>query len=158
MSKFSKLRNRTVLASMACAVLLCFGTMPANAAVSKTVSVGSSPSVLALTSIENINGNTVAISYSPEFTNHSVFSVYVTSFRICFSMTGGGATLIKPQVRDASTIYAEYDFLTMWSGTCQSFPLNRTFQAAPGMELFRIVGMLGGNGGPEGSTVGGFNR
>lgn len=144
---------------MTWAVLLSVGAMPANAAVVSNVTVGASPSVVASTSYyDNISGKTVSLSFSPEFTNHSTFSVDVTTFRVCFSQTGGGAALVKPQVRNANTVFAEFGYVNMWSGTCQTFNLYRSFQAAPGSELFRIVGTLGGNGGPEGSTVGGFYR
>lgn len=158
MFKSSKWRIRTVLASMVCALLLSVGAMPANAAVVRNVSVGYSSSVVALTSYQDISGKTVSVSYGPQFSNHAFSSVYVSSFQVCFSITGGGPTLLKPQVRDANTIYADFGYVTMESGTCRWFSLNRTFYAAPGNELFRIVGTLGGNGGPEGVTVGGFYR
>ena len=159
MGRKKQWRLRASWAAIASATLLALGMTPASADVVRNVTVGSSPSVVALTSYyDNITGKTVSLSYAPTFTNHTTFSVNVTTFQVCFSQTGGGTALVKPQVRNADTVFADFGYVTMWSGTCQTFNLYQTYSAAPGSELFRIVGALGGNGGPEGSTVGGFYR
>lgn len=159
MTKMSKWSYRTILLAMVSTLLLAVGAMPANAAAATSVSVGSSPSVLAYTTINDpVVGKNIAISYSPEFNNHQQNSVNVTTFRVCYSMTGEGWTYFKPQIAIQGTVLLEYDYEVMASGTCKTYSLNRTFQASPGSELFRIIGVLGGMGGPSGVTVGGFNR
>lgn len=159
MNRVSRWSKRVTWMAAISVLSLSVGTAPASAATATTVQVGSSPSVMASTTIyDPVVGKTVAISFAPEFNSHQLFSVNVTTFRMCFSMTGGGTALLKPQVGIAGSVLVEYGYQTFWSGTCQTYSLYRTFQASPGSELFRITGVLGGNGGPSGATVAGFNR
>lgn len=108
--------------------------------------------------VDSMNGNTVAISFSPEFSQHAENSVHVSSFSLCYSQTGGNNMLIRPEVRTADTVVVDYDFVSMGSGTCNTYNINQTFVASPGSELFRITARTAGAGGPDGATIGGFLR
>lgn len=157
MFKLSKRRGLTVLCGAVSALALSLGAVPAHAATARMVSVGSSPSVMAMTSYQNF-GNTIAISYSPNFTNHTTYSVNVTTFRVCYSETGGGSKFIRPVLTSPGGVRLDFGARVFNSGTCWTYSTYRTFSATPGYELFRITGYVSGGGGPDGATVGGFYR
>ena len=78
------------------------------------------------------------------FTSHKESSVKLTTFKMCWSVTGGATEDIL--------MYIDIKGKNVWkgpkkyyssSGSCHSYTVNRTFKGSPGKEMFVIRPVLG---------------
>ncbi|KAA1376008.1 hypothetical protein ESP62_011150 [Aeromicrobium fastidiosum] len=109
--------------------------------------VGSSTSVSASASYQELSGAKTVLRTVAEFSNHKSSSVKLTRFRLCFSNTAVSGAWVLPRIEKGGggAIAWEASQTTyVKSGSCTSwYTVNKTFSASPGKFLFVMNTKLG---------------